>query len=103
MVFAPLKESPAAHRLMGDRSGLVSRQAISKPDKWALHELCDLPTHVKGPVCLFGDSAAATLPHQGQGAAQAIESAYVLSTLLGSPALNRSNAATALEVFNELR
>ena len=80
-----------------------SSQAIEKPDKWALHELRDLPTHAVGRVCIVGDSAAATLPHQGQGAAQAMEGGYTLSTLLGSPQLKRSNAQIALQVYNELR
>ena len=77
--------------------------AIEKPDKWALHELKDLPTHAIGPVCLLGDSAAGTLPHQGQGAAQAIESAYTVSSLLGNKLVNRSNAQEALQVYDALR
>lgn len=40
---------------------------------------------------------------QGQGAAQAIESAYTLSSLLASPLLDSSNAHEALQVYNELR
>lgn len=51
----------------------------------------------------MGDAAAATLPHQGQGAAQAIESAYTLSSLLASPLIDRTNASEALQVYNELR
>ncbi|CAD6586490.1 MAG: hypothetical protein CYPHOPRED_003556 [Cyphobasidiales sp. Tagirdzhanova-0007] len=54
-------------------------RSIEKPNKWALHELCDLPTHAVGPVCIVGDSAAATLPHQGQGAAAALEGAYTFA------------------------
>jgi salicylate hydroxylase len=78
-------------------------QMIERPNKWALHELNDLPTHAEGPVAIFGDAAAATLPHQGQGAGQAIESAYTLSSLLASPFVTRDNAHTALQVFNEIR
>ena len=37
----------------------------------------------KGRLCLLGDAAHATTPHQGAGAGQAIEDALVLSTLLG--------------------
>ena len=78
-------------------------QSIEKVDKWALHELCDLPTHAIGPICIVGDSAAATLPHQGQGAGQAIEGGYTLSALLASPHLKRSNAQIALQAYNTLR
>lgn len=76
---------------------------LDKPDKWALHELHDLPTHVHGRVCLMGDSATATLPHQGQGAAMAIESAYTLSSLLAYPKVNASNVEKALGAFDDLR
>lgn len=48
-------------------------KAIENPSRWALFELPDLPYHYKGSVCLIGDSAHATLPHQGAGAGQAIE------------------------------
>ena len=37
----------------------------------------------KGKICFMGDAAHATTPFQGQGAAQAIEDALVLETLLG--------------------
>lgn len=77
--------------------------AIDRPDQWALHELNDLPTHAIGPVCLLGDAAAGTLPHQGQGAAQAIESGYTISSILGSPLVNRSNAPEALQAFDAIR
>lgn len=47
------------------KAGLTSvLQSITEPNKWALHELADLPTHAVGNVCLMGDAAAATLPHQ---------------------------------------
>lgn len=76
---------------------------LGRPDTWALHELHDLPTHTRGHVCLLGDSAAATLPHQGQGAAMAIESAYTLSCLLASPDVTPNNVETILSVYNDMR
>ncbi|GAA5942884.1 hypothetical protein JCM1841_000744 [Sporobolomyces salmonicolor] len=72
---------------------------VKQPQQWRLHELHDLPTHAIGPVCLLGDSAAATLPHQGQGAAMAIESGYLLSTLLSHPLLTPETAPLALGAF----
>jgi len=41
------------------------------------------PMFYKGRLCLLGDAAHATTPHQGAGAGQAIEDALVLSNLLG--------------------
>lgn len=41
------------------------------------------PTYYNGLLCLLGDSAHATTPHQASGAGQCIEDALVLSHLLG--------------------
>jgi salicylate hydroxylase len=78
-------------------------ESLSSTDKWALHELHDFPTHTVGPVCILGDAAAGTLPHQGQGAAQAIESACTLANLFTCPGLDRSNSQAILQVFDEIR
>ncbi len=56
-----------------------------------------------GNVALIGDAAHAMLPHQGLGACQGIEDAYVLSLLLSSPLTNITNLATALEFYDEVR
>jgi len=49
---------------------------------WALVELPRLPRWSRGRVMLLGDAAHAPLPHQGQGAGQAIEDAYAFGVLL---------------------
>lgn len=56
---------------------------MENPDVWALFDHPPSPTFYKGRLCLLGDAAHATTPHQGAGAGQAIEDALVLSTLLG--------------------
>ena len=50
---------------------------------WALFDHPPAPIFYKGRLCLLGDAAHATTPHQGAGAGQAIEDALVLSNLLG--------------------
>jgi len=50
---------------------------------WALFDHPPAPMFYKGRLCLLGDAAHATTPHQGAGAGQAIEDALVLSNLLG--------------------
>jgi salicylate hydroxylase len=50
---------------------------------WALADLPRLRRWSRGRVVLLGDAAHAPLPHQGQGAAMAIEDAYALGALLG--------------------
>lgn len=52
------------------------------PAWWALHDYAPLGRWSMGRVVLIGDAAHAMLPHQGQGANQAIEDAVALARLL---------------------
>jgi salicylate hydroxylase len=56
---------------------------MEKFDLWALFDHPPAPTYFNGRLCLLGDAAHASTPHQGAGAGQAIEDAFVLSHLLG--------------------
>ena len=56
---------------------------MEQPDRWALFDHGPIPRLWKGHVCLLGDAAHASTPHQGSGAGMALEDAYVLSSLLG--------------------
>lgn len=58
------------------------------------------PTYAKGRIAIMGDAAHATTPYQGQGAAQAIEDALVLGTLLASAS---SSASTSNSDNDNLR
>lgn len=49
----------------------------------ALTPLAPAPTYYRGNFALLGDAAHASTPHQGAGAGQAVEDAYLLSALLG--------------------
>lgn len=51
---------------------------------------------------MMGDAAHATTPYQGQGAAQAIEDALVLETLLGE-VKNKDHIPQALAAFDQVR
>lgn len=42
-------------------------------------------------------------PHQGSGAGQAIEDAYVLGSLLGHPSVTLSTLPIALEIYQKIR
>jgi salicylate hydroxylase len=68
---------------------------------WALVELPRLPRWSRGRVVLLGDAAHAPLPHQGQGAAMAIEDAYALGMLLTQSGLKEY--AWAFNAFEDLR
>ncbi len=50
---------------------------------WALFDMLPAPTYYTGNVVLLGDAAHASTPHQGAGAGQALEDAFILSLLLG--------------------
>jgi salicylate hydroxylase len=56
---------------------------MEKPDVWALFDHPPASTYYKGRFAILGDAAHASTPHQGAGAGQAIEDAYVLTHLLG--------------------
>ena len=56
---------------------------LRKPDVWAIFEHPPAPTYyLNGQLCLLGDCAHSSSPHQGSGAGMAIEDAAVLSRLL---------------------
>lgn len=57
---------------------------MEKPDVWALFDHPPAPTYYQGRLAILGDGAHASTPHQGAGAGQAIEDAYVLTHLLGN-------------------
>jgi salicylate hydroxylase len=56
---------------------------MEKTDLWALFDHLPAETYYKGRVCLSGDAAHASTPHQGAGGGMALEDAYMLSGLLG--------------------
>lgn len=56
---------------------------MERTDLWALFDHPPAKAYYKGRVCLLGDSAHASTPHQGAGAGMALEDAYILSSLLG--------------------
>ncbi|GME65956.1 hypothetical protein E8E13_001020 [Neofusicoccum parvum] len=81
-------EPVGRERMMGDWEGwdprlvkLVSH--VKEPEQRALFDLQHDESYYRGRVCLLGDSAHATTPHNGAGAGMAMEDAYILSNLLG--------------------
>lgn len=51
---------------------------------WALFDHPPAKTYYKGRMCLSGDAAHASAPHQGAGAGMALEDAYIMSSLLSA-------------------
>ncbi|KAF1923627.1 mannitol 1-phosphate dehydrogenase [Didymella exigua CBS 183.55] len=76
--------------------------AMEKPDIWALfmHPPCN--TFHKGRLCLLGDAAHATTPHQGAGAGMCIEDSYILANLI-KDANNVNDLECAFHAFDYTR
>lgn len=54
----------------------------AKPTRWSLHHHLSTPIYYSNLICLIGDAAHASTPHQGAGAGQCLEDALLLSHLL---------------------
>lgn len=54
-----------------------------KPTRWAITHHLNTPTYYNSLICMLGDVAHASGPHQGAGAGQCLEDALVLSRVLG--------------------
>jgi salicylate hydroxylase len=81
----------------------VLLECIPAPTLWALHELDELPCYVHGRVGLIGDAAHAMLPHQGAGAGQGLEDAWLLAQLLADSRVTHTSLAELLKVYDEIR
>ncbi|KFY29850.1 hypothetical protein V494_08431 [Pseudogymnoascus sp. VKM F-4513 (FW-928)] len=75
---------------------------MEKVDVWALFEHPPAPTYYKGRSCILGDAAHASTPHQGAGAGQAIEDAYILLHRLGLAA-SAADITQAFKVYDAVR
>lgn len=67
--------------------------------RWALFDRPPLKTWVEGRVALLGDAAHPMLPFMAQGAAMAVEDAWVVAQQLAE----HSNPATGLEAYQRQR
>ncbi|WP_332847451.1 salicylate 1-monooxygenase [Pseudomonas lactucae] len=81
----------------------VLLECIPHPTLWALHDLAELPGYVHGRVALIGDAAHAMLPHQGAGAGQGLEDAWLLARLLGDPQAVETAPQDLLKIYDAIR
>ncbi|KAK1853054.1 mannitol 1-phosphate dehydrogenase [Colletotrichum chrysophilum] len=81
---------------------LISAVEKSHNEDWSLQDHEHAPTYYKGHVAMLGDAAHATLPHAGNGAAQAIEDCSILAGIF-----NRLTSVDEIEpglkAFDEIR
>lgn len=81
---------------------LISKADASSLKTWKLLDMDVLPTWTNDRLALLGDAAHPFLPHQGQGAAVAMEDAAALATVLES-SLSRDEVPARLELYESIR
>ncbi|KAF9883696.1 hypothetical protein FE257_003034 [Aspergillus nanangensis] len=69
---------------------------------WSLACRCPPRTFVKGKLALVGDAAHPTLPHQGQGGAQALEDGVALGALFPQET-TPEQVSKRLSIYNKTR
>ncbi|KAF2137737.1 uncharacterized protein K452DRAFT_98000 [Aplosporella prunicola CBS 121167] len=74
----------------------------SKPLRWPIWHHPDTSTYYNGRICLLGDVAHASSPHQAAGAGQGLEDAVVLAHLL-SLVKDPSQLEHAFKVYDSIR
>ncbi|KAH8203754.1 hypothetical protein TruAng_002047 [Truncatella angustata] len=87
---------------LGVDKRLVKLLDWANPLQWALFHHLITPTYFDRRLCLLGDSAHATLPHQASGAGQCIEDALIMSRLLAL-VKHESQIQAAFSVFDGIR
>ncbi|KAH8111716.1 FAD/NAD-binding domain-containing protein [Phellopilus nigrolimitatus] len=78
-------------------------QCMDSPSLWAINALKGLPISSHSRVALVGDATHAMTPHQGSGAGQAIEDAYILASILAHPLTTLASIPAALKVYETVR
>lgn len=90
----------------------IMRHMDTNPLKWILYDREGIPqwSFAAGKIVLLGDAAHSMCPHQGAGAGQAIEDAYVLGRALQDYLRARSTAHArahsldeAMQVYQSVR
>lgn len=77
---------------------------MDAPDIWALFDHKPAPTYYEGRISILGDAAHASTPHQGAGAGQALEDAFILSSLLGDKLTqSASDIPAAFKAYDAIR
>ncbi|KAH9991418.1 mannitol 1-phosphate dehydrogenase [Xylariaceae sp. FL0662B] len=78
--------------------------AMEKRDIWSLWDHPPAKTYysLQPRICLLGDAAHATTPHQGSGAAMCVEDCYILSSLIAE-AGSVQDLSKAFQAYDQIR
>ena len=96
-----IAEKDFAHWMKDARDILTLALRNSALD-WKLADPDHAPLYSRGNMCMIGDAAHATMPFNGQGAAQSIEDAAMLTALFEHVA-QLGQVEQAFAVYDELR
>jgi len=79
-------------------------ESLEKPNVWALFNHPPAPTYYRTEplICLVGDAAHASTPHQSAGAGMCVEDAYMLSQLL-SKCHSKADLEDAFHAYDQVR
>ncbi|KJA15321.1 hypothetical protein HYPSUDRAFT_80542 [Hypholoma sublateritium FD-334 SS-4] len=81
----------------------VLLHSLKEPMKWPINQVVPLERYSSGRVLLAGDAAHGMPPHQGAGASQAIEDAYILANLLCHRSITRESIPKIAEIYDDIR
>ncbi|OOF95786.1 hypothetical protein ASPCADRAFT_48952 [Aspergillus carbonarius ITEM 5010] len=81
---------------------LVKLLDWARPVQWSLWHHPSTPTYYNGQICLLGDCAHGTTPHQAAGAGQCLEDALIMSHVLGL-ATNCTEITKAFQIYDGIR
>lgn len=71
---------------------------------WALFDHLPAASYYRGRVAILGDAAHASTPHQGAGAGQAMEDAFIMSELLADVRIKRpTDIPAAFRAYDAVR
>ncbi|KAF9560792.1 salicylate hydroxylase [Agrocybe pediades] len=71
--------------------------------KWIVRSLVPLQQYSHGRVILAGDAAHAMTPHQGMGAGQAVEDAYIISSLIADSTCTSETIPLLAQIYDTVR
>ncbi|KAI1803548.1 FAD/NAD(P)-binding domain-containing protein [Daldinia bambusicola] len=89
-------------RFCPDVTSLVSLLERNPQENWKIQDHDHASTYYRGHVVIAGDAAHATCPHAGNGAAQAIEDAAVLTGIFVE-VKSKDDIGAALIAFDQVR
>ncbi|KAI1101460.1 mannitol 1-phosphate dehydrogenase [Jackrogersella minutella] len=98
----PCTKEEMIEDLKGFDPRLLKLLDFARPLRWPTWHHPQTSTYYKGRVCLLGDVAHASTPHQAAGAGQGLEDAAVLSHLL-SLVKTSDKLEAAFKVYDSIR